>query len=110
MHYGVLRNDIATGYRHNYCTDVSRFGELVMGLWQAFMPLCRHYTCQLVKVFGVDVESDDPGVHPTHFCHLFQLDSQYLTAGRSTAPRYFPLTGVNTLKVDAKSVTTTQRW
>ena len=35
--------------------------------------LCSDYKHQLTSVFGIDVDSDDPSVHPRHFCHPCRL-------------------------------------
>ena len=45
--------------------------------------LCSQYTHTLTTVFGVDVESDDPSLHPTHFSHPCQLVThKSLSAGK----------------------------
>ena len=48
-------------------------GRAVMPKSAKVKHLCSKYTGQLKKVFGVDVESDNPCVHPLHFCHPCQL-------------------------------------
>ena len=48
-------------------------GKLVMPKSAKVKHLCSGYTSQLMKVFSVDIQRDDPDVHPTHFCHPCQL-------------------------------------
>ena len=34
---------------------------------------CSQHTENLVRVFGVSIDNDDPDIHPQHFCHPCQL-------------------------------------
>ena len=42
-------------------------GRAVMPRSAKVKHLCSNYTGQLKKVFGVDVQSDNPCIHPIHF-------------------------------------------